>query len=100
MLHAVIRSGPETLHFISRASAENLREITRHLSRMSSDESPTSLELSLDFTDYKVTRLVRRWKKRKKGAPIHLRVRRIRRLRPVEPPLAKLSRIPSGSFQR
>jgi hypothetical protein len=79
MLHAVIRSGPETLHFIGRADMENLREIARHLSRVSG-AGPTSLQVALDVTDFKFTRVVRRWKKRTSGTTIRLRVRRIGRL--------------------
>ena len=86
MLHAVIRRGPETLHFIGPASMENLRELARHLSRVPHNGAPTSLQVALDATDYKFSRLVRRWKKRSSGTTILLRVRRIHRLRAAEPP--------------
>jgi hypothetical protein len=93
MLHAIIRSGPATLHFIGRASMENLRELARHLSRMSGGGDPTTLQVALDSTDYTFTRVVRRWMKRTSGTRIRLRVRRIRRQRRrTEPPLATRGR--------
>ncbi len=51
MLHAVIRSGRDALHFIAEVNGYNLQTLRQHVRQTSREDGPVHLRVEIDADD-------------------------------------------------